>query len=113
MIRLPPRSTRTDTLFPYTTLIRSDVMIGADLLQRRREPGDGMFVDALQAQLERRHGAGRQGLLQLRRETFVDRWRRDQVELARRLLLMLEPVGAMRVEREVVLVALDLAHFRT
>src|SRR3546814_11393492 len=23
MIRLPPRSTRTDTLFPYTTLIRS------------------------------------------------------------------------------------------
>src|SRR3546814_6627337 len=29
MIRLPPRSTRTDTLFPYTTLFRSAV-IGAD-----------------------------------------------------------------------------------
>src|SRR3546814_1173002 len=25
MIRLPPRSTRTDTRFPYTTLFRSDV----------------------------------------------------------------------------------------
>src|SRR3546814_6739062 len=25
MIRLPPRSTRTDTLFPYTTLFRSNV----------------------------------------------------------------------------------------
>src|SRR3546814_2755510 len=25
MIRLPPRSTRTDTLFPYTTLFRSGV----------------------------------------------------------------------------------------
>src|SRR3546814_1828263 len=25
MIRPPPRSTRTDTLFPYTTLFRSDV----------------------------------------------------------------------------------------
>src|SRR3546814_20678825 len=25
MIRLPPRSTRTDTLFPYTTLFRSRV----------------------------------------------------------------------------------------
>src|SRR3546814_16644532 len=25
MIRLPPRSTRTDTLFPYTTLFRSSV----------------------------------------------------------------------------------------
>src|SRR3546814_15484730 len=27
MIRRPPRSTRTDTLFPYTTLFRSDVFI--------------------------------------------------------------------------------------
>src|SRR3546814_7144930 len=25
MIRRPPRSTRTDTLFPYTTLVRSDL----------------------------------------------------------------------------------------
>src|SRR3546814_2179072 len=29
MIRRPPRSTRTDTLFPYTTLFRSD--LGTDL----------------------------------------------------------------------------------
>src|SRR3546814_5863047 len=28
MIREPPRSTRTDTLFPYTTLLRSDLGIG-------------------------------------------------------------------------------------
>src|SRR3546814_9616178 len=28
MIRRPPRSTRTDTLFPYTTLFRSHVEIG-------------------------------------------------------------------------------------
>src|SRR3546814_15759679 len=27
MIRLPPRSTRTDTLFPYTTLFRSGLAI--------------------------------------------------------------------------------------
>src|SRR3546814_5423889 len=27
MIRRPPRSTRTDTLFPYTTLFRSDSLI--------------------------------------------------------------------------------------
>src|SRR3546814_3081566 len=27
MIRRPPRSTRTDTLFPYTTLFRSDGLI--------------------------------------------------------------------------------------
>src|SRR3546814_4621940 len=28
MVRLPPRSTRTDTLFPYTTLFRSSSMPG-------------------------------------------------------------------------------------
>src|SRR3546814_17448129 len=27
MIRRPPRSTRTDTLFPYTTLFRSDALL--------------------------------------------------------------------------------------
>src|SRR3546814_1543955 len=32
MIRLPPRSTRTDTLFPYTTLFRSvDGVVGDPL----------------------------------------------------------------------------------
>src|SRR3546814_11085316 len=28
MIRRPPRSTRTDTLFPYTTLFRSPLLVG-------------------------------------------------------------------------------------
>src|SRR3546814_1928404 len=31
MIRRPPRSTRTDTLFPYTTLFRSLVRRGANV----------------------------------------------------------------------------------
>src|SRR3546814_3289673 len=30
MIRRPPRSTRTDTLFPYTTLFRSVVLASED-----------------------------------------------------------------------------------
>src|SRR3546814_19136618 len=34
MIRPPPRSTRTDTLFPYTTLFRSQLKIVDDLLTR-------------------------------------------------------------------------------
>src|SRR3546814_12801161 len=34
MIRRPPRSTRTDTLFPYTTLFRSD-QADADQKQQR------------------------------------------------------------------------------
>src|SRR3546814_10187455 len=35
MIRRPPRSTRTDTLFPYTTLFRS-VEHGGGAVQQRR-----------------------------------------------------------------------------
>src|SRR3546814_17671697 len=31
MIRRPPRSTRTDTLFPYTTLFRSHLLLNATL----------------------------------------------------------------------------------
>src|SRR3546814_8939895 len=35
MIRRPPRSTRTDTLFPYTTLVRSDRLQYLHLLADR------------------------------------------------------------------------------
>src|SRR3546814_19623298 len=36
MIRRPPRSTRTDTLFPYTTLFRSAMQSKAQRLEQRR-----------------------------------------------------------------------------
>src|SRR3546814_17448896 len=39
MIRRPPRSTRTDTLFPYTTLFRSEIFerfaVGREVAQRQ------------------------------------------------------------------------------
>src|SRR3546814_17001968 len=40
MIRLPPRTTRTDTLFPYTTLFRSvDVgMLDPEAMEPRHQP---------------------------------------------------------------------------
>src|SRR3546814_2657232 len=38
MIRRPPRSTRTDTLFPYTTLFRSATLIGYDLARELGGP---------------------------------------------------------------------------
>src|SRR3546814_19269023 len=47
MIRLPPRSTRTDTLLPYTTLVRS---IGL-------APDDAVAERALRAAHEARHFA--------------------------------------------------------
>src|SRR3546814_5431656 len=44
MIRRPPRSTRTDTLFPYTTLFRSRRIVGFDdrkfVACRRSDPFD-------------------------------------------------------------------------
>src|SRR3546814_20511970 len=36
MIRRPPRSTRTDTLFPYTTLFRSRLIVA----ETRQAPGE-------------------------------------------------------------------------
>src|SRR3546814_8710787 len=44
MIRRPPRSTRTDTLFPYTTLFRSvEEGVGvADRAEDGRQPVDGI-----------------------------------------------------------------------
>src|SRR3546814_8087444 len=49
MIRRPPRSTRTDTLFPYTTLFRSShgagraaAVAGHRTACRRTERGDGL-----------------------------------------------------------------------
>src|SRR3546814_11481142 len=47
MIRRPPRSTRTDTLFPYTTLFRSEAC-GAHVLDR----DDGVGRHQLEAGLD-------------------------------------------------------------
>src|SRR3546814_9052191 len=43
MIRRPPRSTRTDTLFPYTTLFRSPVYVRHEIFHNR------YVVDSLKA----------------------------------------------------------------
>src|SRR3546814_2016289 len=40
MIRRPPRSTRTDTLFPYTTLFRSAVFLNAPKRKRLQRRSD-------------------------------------------------------------------------
>src|SRR3546814_2740024 len=46
MIRRPPRSTRTDTLFPYTTLFRSHDLDLADQLFAHVEAADEMVRHA-------------------------------------------------------------------
>src|SRR3546814_14932659 len=50
MIRRPPRSTRTDTLFPYTTLFRSASRlpgVSSTLALARRALAEGTTLDAL------------------------------------------------------------------
>src|SRR3546814_12219629 len=67
MIRRPPRSTRTDTLFPYTTLFRSQQVVGMAAVfcrhhfleaefdrQRRLAPGHaGAVADAENVRVDR------------------------------------------------------------
>src|SRR3546814_4443616 len=72
MIRRPPRSTRTDTLFPYTTLCRS----GNVILQRRFDDVGGtdgddgglLHLAGLLPRLDRGGEAGIQLLRQQRSE---------------------------------------------
>src|SRR3546814_14979655 len=71
MIRRPPRSTRTDTLFPYTTLFRSNIkkaILGERVApgrarQRKGVPmalGDRRYMS--QAQTQARAGTYDEGL---------------------------------------------------
>src|SRR3546814_8149350 len=46
MIRRPPRSTRPDTLFPYTTLFRSRPAVGAARTHLRVGPGGARLAGA-------------------------------------------------------------------
>src|SRR3546814_11388251 len=63
MIRRPPRSTRTDTLFPYTTLFRSvaiactnDKIFGrlAELMGHPEVAGDGKYGTIKQREADRK-----------------------------------------------------------
>src|SRR3546814_5215279 len=47
MIRRPPRSTRTDTLFPYTTLFRSDESVPGSTHDKYTVSPDHLMVPTL------------------------------------------------------------------
>src|SRR3546814_4863808 len=68
MIRRPPRSTRTDTLFPYTTLFRSLDIFGIDDHRLAILPLDmADRVGAVQRAVERHRLAGDDPALQSQR----------------------------------------------
>src|SRR3546814_1390708 len=63
MIRRPPRSTRTDTLFPYTTLFRSHLRrLDGDRRQGGRAEGGGARRARPHRGHGRRHRRGRECL---------------------------------------------------
>src|SRR3546814_11091271 len=69
MIRRPPRSTRTDTLFPYTTLFRSNLAERRVRLFRRRRIDTGANAALLRVRLHRRD----LGIRLLRRPALADK----------------------------------------
>src|SRR3546814_4643930 len=69
MIRRPPRSTRTDTLFPYTTLFRSSRSITALLLGSTRPHRSAEYHSGLAS---RRHRPSS------RRRRRPRRWRSEE-----------------------------------
>src|SRR3546814_15359123 len=57
MIRRPPRSTRTDTLFPYTTLFRSKIVL-TEILYGEGISREGELIDmGVDAKLVEKSGA--------------------------------------------------------
>src|SRR3546814_19177342 len=83
MIRRPPRSTRTDTLFPYTTLFRSDIFAGEGV-------GRPRFAEAAD-RVEQHHPVGghqvragaEEGVVIMRADMLEHADRHDAVEAPR------------------------------
>src|SRR3546814_11392315 len=59
MIRRPTRSTRTDTLFPYTTLFRADVIRYLTVRVEALEEGPSIVMQARNSRDERGDRGGR------------------------------------------------------
>src|SRR3546814_13995981 len=84
MRRIPPRSARTDTLFPYTTLFRSEI--------KRRDPSIPVLVISGHGNLDTAVAAIRRGAADFIEKPFE----------AERLLLMVErATETERLKREI------------
>src|SRR3546814_10811430 len=84
MIRRPPRSTRTDTLFPYTTLFRSRVVeqqAQAFRIFRRTAKADAGMVDRIaRTDVEKREVRARRRRFQRLPPVLVERFDRRIIE---------------------------------
>src|SRR3546814_6096820 len=103
MIRRPPRSTRTDTLFPYTTLFQDLVRRAVKVM----EAVDAVAPAAAPAVPREQRLEGGGGVAVRRQHAVIDQ--RRQVRIVRDAAVVLEAVGvdlqqrAGRVRRHVLL----------
>src|SRR3546814_10994613 len=74
MIRRPPRSTRTDTLFPYTTLFRSRDFVNELLWEASEDRKAASNMRAFMQAAERRWG------IALPSYEATHRWSVDRIE---------------------------------
>src|SRR3546814_12055643 len=88
MSRRPPRSTRTDTLFPYTTLFRSPGVAFGQLLHPRDLVGQRVVADVAEVRVV-------EGLRAPRRAHAVDR-DDDEAQLGQRLVVAVRSEEADR-----------------
>src|SRR3546814_12087773 len=94
MIRRPPRSTRTDTLFPYTTLFRSYAVL--------LEPG-GLVPRLAHAITFDRAGFQRGGHLRRRRDRQLDIGLHRPADIARRVIAGVQSAGGQPVAKLVIM----------
>src|SRR3546814_6516388 len=80
MIRRPPRSTRTDTLFPYTTLFRSTEVRPAATSSARYPPHDIPLPETGQYCRSEEHTSELQSLMRISYAVFCLKKKNDSTE---------------------------------
>src|SRR3546814_3833753 len=98
MIRRPPRSTRTDTLFPYTTLFRSnryDLVLetfedqGLDLPRAQRATRMAALIQRYAARRSEEHTSELQSLMRISYAVFCLKKKKQQHRTAPKNTLQL------------------------
>src|SRR3546814_2135999 len=77
MIRRPPRSTRTDTLFPYTTLFRSYEALPPDVQKIVQETANKIERESFAAYRSEEHTSELQSLMRISYAVFCLKKKKD------------------------------------
>src|SRR3546814_4010877 len=90
MIRRPPRSTRTDTLFPYTTLFRSDCRVRGSAQHRSPAVGGGPLVrrGAMEQRSpdRKKHTSELQSLMRISYAVFCLKKKKNQTNMIKQVV---------------------------